>query len=1063
MLHLQDGDHVCLIYERTPAEQFPALIPFIRQGLQTEQQVVYVADDQSLEELSRHLTDAGIDVPFYSRCGTLRFLTRADWREPGPLDPQRKTAQVRGFIESARKSGFRGIRFAIEMTWILGPEISPRDLEQWEATLNTLLLTPDFPVRMICQYNRSRLNPESVLAGLRTHPIAVLGEKVGENHFHEAPLILNQSAHAKSPLSAASGKVDWIMAQLKRAWSAEHDRAARIRTRTALSEAEKGRARVEAILNSMADGFCAVDEGWRLTFVNAAAQRIFRRDAEELLGEPLWRLFPRKHEQQCRRAIAQSTSTEFEYTTEAGRCYQVKASPALPSGTSIYFQDITEKKRSEEALREVRQKLEVQVQDLRQLHEMTLRLSAPLDLNSTLHEVLQAALSVHDSNMGLLSLCDPRRNGVQAAASSGFSRPFLKEVEFVPSGSGACGLCHQRRQRVVIEDVETDPSFAPYRAAARRADFRAVHSTPLITCNDRMIGVLSVYFHKRRLPSEREIRLMDLFARQAADMIEGTRLREQAEREAAERLKVEQALRLSEERFRLAAHTEALTLYEQDASLRYVWLYPSHPEHAGAIGKTDLDLLPAAEGRFLSDLKRDVLRTGVTRRNELQTTLPSGVRYYDVFISPRRSSNGEITGVSGVALDITASKRAALQQQALYELVAAVNRAGALEEIYEAALDAICRCHDAERASILVCDEQNVMRFKAWRGLSDAYRRAVEGHSPWRPTDSGPQVIWIDNIADSNVDKHLKAVIQTEGIRALAFIPITYEKQLLGKFMIYYNSTHFFTPEEVRPAQTIASQIAFAMQRQKTGKALEQLVDERTASLREAIAQMEEFSYSVSHDLRAPARAMQGYARAVLEDCAGQLDPQGRDHLERIVRSGVRMDRLIQDILTYSRLNRREVQLQTVSLEKLVREIIAQYPEMQSPRAEIELVQPLHDMVAHEPSLSQAVSNLLSNAVKFVNPGQVPKVRLVTERRGSWTRFWVEDDGIGIKPEHQQRLFGLFERIHPEQRYEGTGIGLAIVRKAVERMGGKVGVVSDGKTGSRFWIELSGEPIKPAP
>ncbi|MEY2466460.1 MAG: hypothetical protein QOD03_981 [Verrucomicrobiota bacterium] len=244
------------------------------------------------------------------------------------------------------------------------------------------------------------------------------------------------------------------------------------------------------------------------------------------------------------------------------------------------------------------------------------------------------------------------------------------------------------------------------------------------------------------------------------------------------------------------------------------------------------------------------------------------------------------------------------------------------------------------------------------------------------------------------------------------------------------------------------------LQLAKAKDELELRVQERTSSLREAITQMEEFSYSVSHDLRAPVRAMRCYAEVLLEDYGERLDDHAKKYLDRIVSGGTRMDRLIEDILTYSRLNRREIQLQPVALDRLVREIVQQYPEMRSARAEIVIQGKLLSVIGHEPSLTQAISNLLNNAVKFVASGVTPRVRIRTERRDDQVRLWIEDNGIGIKPEYQHRLFGMFERIHPEKSYEGTGIGLAIVRKAAERMGGKAGVESDGLTGSNFWIQL---------
>jgi PAS domain S-box-containing protein len=229
---------------------------------------------------------------------------------------------------------------------------------------------------------------------------------------------------------------------------------------------------------------------------------------------------------------------------------------------------------------------------------------------------------------------------------------------------------------------------------------------------------------------------------------------------------------------------------------------------------------------------------------------------------------------------------------------------------------------------------------------------------------------------------------------------------------------------------------------------------ERTASLTEAISQMQEFSYTISHDLRAPARAVKSYAKIVLEDFGQSLPPRARDYLERIVRSGEQMDRLIQDILKYVRLTSGELELKPMSLAELISDIVQQYPQMQPPQAVITILNPLLDVRAHESSLAQALTNLLINAVKFMPPAEIPRITIRTEPCDGKVRLWIEDNGIGIKPQHQHRIFGIFVRLTTEVQYEGTGIGLAIVRKAVERMAGAVGVESDGVRGSRFWIEL---------
>jgi PAS domain S-box-containing protein len=236
---------------------------------------------------------------------------------------------------------------------------------------------------------------------------------------------------------------------------------------------------------------------------------------------------------------------------------------------------------------------------------------------------------------------------------------------------------------------------------------------------------------------------------------------------------------------------------------------------------------------------------------------------------------------------------------------------------------------------------------------------------------------------------------------------------------------------------------------------LERRVQQRTESLNLALAQMEEFSYSVSHDLRSPARAMQAYATALFDDYGDRLDDVGRDYLQRIIRSSTRMDRLILDVLVYSRIAQSEMPMNTVCLDALLPDIIQEYQELQPSKARIILHSPLHTVMAHESSLSQALSNVLINAVKFVAPGVFPEVNLRSECKGNRVRLRIMDNGIGIKPEFQSRLFGMFERANQDLPYEGTGIGLAIVRKAVEKMGGSVGVESDGKNGTSVWIDLA--------
>jgi len=239
---------------------------------------------------------------------------------------------------------------------------------------------------------------------------------------------------------------------------------------------------------------------------------------------------------------------------------------------------------------------------------------------------------------------------------------------------------------------------------------------------------------------------------------------------------------------------------------------------------------------------------------------------------------------------------------------------------------------------------------------------------------------------------------------------------------------------------------------------LTETVAQRTAQLRETIGELEAFSYSISHDMRAPLRAMRGFAEILVAEHSTQLDAQGNEYLGRISAAAGRMDTLIQDVLNYTRVLRSEVKVEPVDLDAVVRGIIRTYPQLQGGDVEIEIEGRLPKVMGGEASLAQCVSNLLTNAVKFVAPGTKPRVKVRAEAIDEDIRLWVEDNGVGIAREDQGRIFKMFERVDRAAIYDGTGMGLTIVHRAVERMGGQRGVESKAGRGSKFWIELPKAP-----
>ena len=238
---------------------------------------------------------------------------------------------------------------------------------------------------------------------------------------------------------------------------------------------------------------------------------------------------------------------------------------------------------------------------------------------------------------------------------------------------------------------------------------------------------------------------------------------------------------------------------------------------------------------------------------------------------------------------------------------------------------------------------------------------------------------------------------------------------------------------------------------------LEAMVAERTAKLKETVNDLESFSYSLAHDLRAPLRTMGTFAQLLLAEVpAASASPEAKTYCERIVIGAERLDNLINDALNYTQAVLEETPIQAVDLSLLVRGLLDTYPNLHANAADIQVEGNLPAVLGNESLLTQCLSNLLGNAVKFVAPGARPIVRLWSEINDGLARVWVEDKGIGIPKHAQPRLFKMFQKL--DNQYEGTGIGLAIVRKVVERMGGKVGVESEPNRGSRFWVEL---PVAP--
>jgi PAS domain S-box-containing protein len=440
--------------------------------------------------------------------------------------------------------------------------------------------------------------------------------------------------------------------------------------------------------------------------------------------------------------------------------------------------------------------------------------------------------------------------------------------------------------------------------------------------------------------------------------------------------------------------------------------------------------------------------------------------------APLGQLNGQRRFVISMANDVTERKQAqreierqAHQKSAIAHLGQQALAKTDLSALFQEAVEQIATILDLEYCKVLkLLENEEELRLEAgvgWRsGLVGVATVSADCNSQAGYTLLSDQPVIVPDLCTETRFSG-PPLLQEHNVISGMSVVIHDTEGIWGVLGAHTTQRRNFSQEEVNFLQGMANLLGIAIAQQQTETALRDLnqtledrVTERTQQLEEINEELKSFTYSISHDIRAPLRAIQGFTTALMEDYEDSLDELGLEYAQRINGSAQRLDQLVQDLLTYSRLSRSDLELKSVNLTTVVEEAQANLEtEIAEQDTEIAVFEPLGNVIGNRTVLVQILTNLFDNGIKFTQQSVKPRLKVWSERKTGSLRLYVEDNGIGIEPQYHERIFRVFERLHGIDTHSGTGIGLAIVRKGMERLGGQVGVESSPGQGSRFWIE----------